>query len=478
MAPSTRSQQDPEESQFAGLDLRDIWSRTARGFAQIVGLGLLGLATAGIIYFIGYPLQTLTTTTNVVFSFPNLEKGQYPDESKFQPDDLRAPEIVASALERLGLDNSSDYQSKIRGALSVEGIISPEIIKTRERLRAEGQTLPPYISDEYIVSLTLPRKFKLAPKERILLLNAIVTGYDEKFQRTFATVPAAFGNVFDSLRGSDYTDYELILTKEIQNITDYLTRQRNRSPAFRSVTTNLSFGDLLEQTQLFTQVNLDETLGQIYFQGLSRNREAALAKIDYYLHTLDGLENRAASEEKVVLDLLNQYQSRSENYVLGIKSASTETPSRAPILDQGLIDSLLANDANGYLVRRALDAGMKVKDIQSEKFQLLERKKKLESFTEETGTAGNQGELAARVDKSLGTLKVQYSVLISNIQKTNSDYGRQEYADAMRVSKEATTESPIVGLGVYAASGVAIGLVIGTGLSLLEIYVGASRRSA
>jgi hypothetical protein len=478
MATQTSLPQENNPDEFESLDLRQLWRRLVQGAAQIIGLGLLGLVSAILIFLIGSPFQDVSTTTNVVFSFPGFEKGQYPDQSKFQPDDLRAPGVIATAIARQGVDNSTDLQSRIRGALSIEGIITPDVTKERERLRAQGQQLPPYIADEYAVSLTLPRKFKLGMRERGLLLNEVISVYKENFQGTYSSVPAAFGGVFETLHNSDFADYELILTKEIQSITDYLVRQRNRAPSFRSVSTNLSFGDLLEQTELFTQVSLDGTLGQIYFHGMSRDRQAALAKMDYYLHTLDGQENRAISEEKVIQDLLAQSQERQANYVLGIKSASTQPRSETPILDQGLIDSLLANDANSFLVRKALDAGLKVKDVQAEKFQLLERRKRMETFMKDGLPSADQASDWSKVENSLLGLQKQYDVLISNITRTNADFGHQEYGDAVRITKSVETKGAASGLALSALLGLSLGILSGAGLSLLGIHIQALKRSA
>src|SRR5208283_5483132 len=176
-------------------------------------------------------------------------KGEYPDHTKFQPDDLRAPDVVIKALDQQKLDVSEETQGKIRAALTVEGIIPPYVVKERDRLRAAGQTVPSYVPDEYQITLTLPRKFPLTSRQRELLLYAIVSAYQEKFQRTYATVPIA-ANAFETLRDADYFEYDLILNRELQDISDFLGQQIEQAKTFRSPTTDLSFGDLLRQTQI------------------------------------------------------------------------------------------------------------------------------------------------------------------------------------------------------------------------------------
>jgi hypothetical protein len=411
----------------------------------------------------------------VTFASSGYGKGEYPDHSKFQPDDLRAPDIIVEALKRQRLDATGDFQGKIRAALTIEGVIPPNVIKERDRLRAAGQTPAPYIPDEYLVTLTLPRKFPLTGRQRELLLSEIVNMYQEKFQHTYAEVPLAFGNAFETLRNADYFEYELILNEEIKNLTAYLNQQLDQAKTFRSPTTNLSFSDLLKQTEFFAQIRLNEMLGFIRQNGLSRNRTTAMVKMDYYLRTLEDQEQKAIEEGKVVDDLLAKSQERSQNHVLGIKSQATQQQPEAPILDQGLIASLLANDAYNFLVRRALGAGLEIKRVQAEKAQLLERRKIMEAFLQGRNTC-DQLAIIAQVQKSLADLEASYQELISDIRKTHADFARQQFADAIRISMQPVTGSKYKPLTVAGAIGGFIGLALGMGLSLVGIYIGAAKR--
>jgi len=454
---------------YEGIDLRDLLSRFLEGIVQTVGLGLLGLALGAIIYFGTSRSILVSTTTHVAFSFPGLERGQYPDKSKFQPDDLRAPSVITAAIRRQGLDPSTAFQARVEGAVTVEGFIPAEIIKARDRLRAAGQITPPYVSDEYAVTLSLPRDFPLSRRQREILLNDIVSVYLENFQHTYAEAPQTFGNAFVTLRGADFPDYELILNKELENISIYLNQQREKSPTYRSPSTHFSFGDLIEQTALFNQIHLNETLGIIYLNGLSRDRSNAMLKMNYYLQTLADKEAKAEEEDKLVNSLLEKARNQAQNYVLGIKSSATQPRQESPIIDQGLIDSLLANDAYTFLVHQALETGMKLKALEADRAQLLERHKRMESFIQEN--AGDQSALRAQVQKSLIELESYYAELISNIRRTDADFERQQFADAIRFSSGVQTEGDISirGCMISAVAGAGIGIALGLGLCLLGV---------
>lgn len=458
-----------EHVQSDDIDVRSVLVGLSHGRRQILGLTATGAALAAAIFFVLSPFIPISTSTRIIFSFSGLEKGEYPDHSKFQADDVRAPYVVGKALKQEGFDISEETQSRIRGALSVEGIIPPSIARERDRLRANGQNPPIFIPDEYSVTLTLPRRFALSSRQRELLVNEIIQVYLQNFQQTYADLPGNFGNAFETLKNSDFYEYELVLNQDVDKITQYLEEQLAKSPAFRSTSTNLTFSDLLEQTQLFAQIRLNETLGLIYLNGLSEDRVTALMKMDYYLHNLADQENRAAEEEAVVKGLLAQVQARDQNYVLGIKSQAEDAHRQATVLDQSLVDSLVANDAYNFLVRRALDAGLKVKAIQSDKAKLIERRKNMESFLK--NDASNQSAMKAQVQKSLTSLEVTYKELIENLRKTESDFSRQQFANAIRFGSEIKTDGMLKPLAIYCMIGGAIGLISGIGMSLLGFFV-------
>ena len=450
------------------IDFTELFSRLKRGLPLIAGLASLGLAVAAFAYFTAGSYRNVTTATRVVFSFPGFEKGEYPDKSKFSPDDLRSPEIVAEALKRKGLDATEETQSKIRAALSIEGIIPDSVVKERDKQRAAGQTPRLYVPDEYTLNLSLPRNFSMSARQRELLLGEIVSVYQEKFTRTYVALPLGFGKAFESLNEADYFEYELVLNQESQNITSFLTQLVDTGRAFRSSRSNLSFSDLVKQTQLFTQIRLNETLGLVRVHGLSKNRQLALLKMDYYLKTMGDEENKAVEEEKVVQALLKQTQERTQNYVLGIKTQAAQQRTDSPVIDQGLIDSLLANDANNFLVRKSLEASLKTRRIQSEKAILQGQRNNMENFIK--GDAAQSNEAIAQFQKSIDALKRVYDGLINDIRLTYEDYQHQQYGHAVRMSMQTKTDSFYRGMALAGITGLGIGMAAGLGLSLLGIY--------
>ncbi len=452
------------------IDLRDLFTRLFRGLPQIAGLALLGLVLAAVGFLVYSPYNEISTSTRVSFAFPGFDKGEYPDRSRFQADDIRAPDIIAEALKRRGLNTSAEVQSEIRSAITITGIVPANIIKERDRIRATGQTPPTYIPDEYNLSLILPSKHPFTTIQREQLLKEIVTVYRDNFRRTYADTPLTFGNALNILRNADYPDYESVFDKEIRGLTGFLSMRANEAKSFRSPTTNLTFNDLLRHAQLFSQIRLNETLGLIHQNGLSRNRKIALVKMNDELRLVGDEERRALDDEAVIKDLLAQTQNRDQNYILGVKSQLNQPRTNSPLIDQGVIESLLANDAYSFLVRRALEAGLKVKQVQADKGLILERIENMKSFTNENPT--DQSAVIAEVKKSTEVLEREYSELVDSIRKTHADFTRQEYGNAIRISDIIKTSSILAKLMIPSALGLFLGFALGSGLSLLRIYIG------
>jgi hypothetical protein len=471
------------------IDFSDLVTRVRRGLVATLGLALLGLALGVVISLALNTKQTAVSTLRVTFGFPGFERGTYPNGTKFQADDVRAPDIINEAIKRLGIQaGTTDITSKIRGAIGISGIVSPNIIKERDRLRATGLNLPPYFPDEYEISLSLPRNYVLDVRQRELLLAEIVNGYLEKFRRNYVLLPPEFGNAFSSLKNADFVEYELVLTKELQSLSAYLEQktdtdsesnrdskdartQAGAAKQFRSPTNNLSFQDLLKQTELFTQIRLNDVLSQIYVYGLSKDRRYAMVKMDYHLRTLEDQEQRLKEEEMVVANLLGKTQDRAQNYVLATKTQSPQ--GNQPMMDQGFIDSLLANDAYNFLIRRALDAGLAVKRVQADMARLQQRRQRMESFAKEAGQ--DQAAAIDKTQKALAELETSYQELLAKVRTVLDDYTRQEYADAVRISMQARTDSLLQSLVFAGIIGLGTGLALGLGLSLLGIPVGRAR---
>jgi hypothetical protein len=445
------------------IDLREILIRLRRGLTATIGLGLLGLALGVVIALVIAFLQPAPSTLRVAFSFKGFEHGNYPNGTNFTADDIRAPDVITDALKKSGDPADSDLSSRIRGAITINGLVPDTIIKERDKLRAAGENPPVYVPDEYAVTLALGRDFKLTDSQREHLLTEIISTYSDKFRRTYIDLPREFDNPFDALRDADYPEYELVLNRAMESLISYLHEEAATAGTFRSPTNGLSFQSLINQAEIFSRVRLNDTLSLIYIDGLTKNRAFALTKMNYYLRTLEDQEQRLQEQQSVVTDLLKQTGDRTQNYVLASK---TQLASDKPVIDQGLIDSLMANDSYNLLVRKALSAGTALKDVQADKARLLERKARMESFAK--GEVQDQASALAEVRQSLTNLETDYAKLLGNVRTVLRDYTQQEYGHAIRITQPPKTPAWWKMPLMAALVGLLVGAALGVGLSLLK----------
>jgi len=438
---------------------------SGRGWiAMSAGLGL-ALGTAGALF--EQRQQPAITTARVVLSFPGFERGEYPDRSKFQPNDLRRLDIIREALRRQGVTASDELAPKVRSAIAVEDIVPVEVVTERDRRRNAGQSPAPYVSDEYSLDFDPAAGLSFSAREREQMLGQLVAIFRDNFQRTHGDVPADLGHAFETLQGTDYADYEMVFTTELAGISAFLRGQIDQARAFRSRATGFSFQDLLDQTDLFARIHLNESLGLIREYGLSRNRATSLVKMQNQMRSLEDRERRVLGEQQLVAELLSKSQSHSQKYALSLAEEAARPPESAPLIDQDLVATLVANNANNFLVRQAVEAGEHLAEVQNEKLKSTELRDSMETFLRADKT--DQTAAVAQVEESLQRLRKNYMQLMEDIRRTQADFAKQRFTEIIRFSRTAHTPGAFKTVALAGAVGAVLGLAFGCGLSLLGI---------
>ena len=426
---------------------------------------LLGLLIGAGAAHLNQSHTPAVTTAHVRLSFAGLERGEYPDSSHFQPDDLRRPNLLQSALLKQGLATSSEMIATVQNALSVEGMVPLQVVADRDRTRGTGQPVPLFTPDEYAIRLTESPAIKLDASERAKLIEALVDAYRNSFRNTYGELPSNMGRAFERLKSADYVEYEFILNAEARSIATFLSEQFKQAKTFRSPTTGLSYKDLLEQPELFARIQLNETLGLIREYGLSRDRQLAMLKMQSELRLTSEREHLALEREAIVKDLLSLTQGRTQSYVLGVTSDSAQTRTTAPLIDRSMVEALIVNDARNFLVREAMDAGLRVAAAQNDKLKIEEMRDSLRKFIEANQSA--QAAVLAQVEGAIANLEHNYLQLIDSIRKSQADFAQEHFGEAIRISRAPSTTNKLRPLILYGFFGAFLGFSLGCGLSLL-----------
>jgi len=440
------------------LDLSGLVRRLASGARLTLALALLGLVIGAALHLATTGRRDASTAARVVFSFPGIERGEYPDKSKFHADDLRSPEIIVEALQRQQLDPQK-WQSQIRASISIEGLIPATVVRERDQLRSGGLRLRPFVPDEYHITLNLPRRSPLTARQRELLLNEIFSVYREQFIRTYVTPPLDFGQAFAVLGDFDYPDYEALLRQENDRLAHHLEGLSRQTRNFRSPRTHLSFSELQAQNGLFRRLKLHETLGLLRHLGVSRNPDAALAKLAYRLDI-------AQQEERIAQDKLRLLGSLLER----ITPAPT-AHHRGPGMDDKDFaprhgPSHRDDDDTSSIARQATTTISTIGQLQTEIAGIEEWRKRITDFAKLPAEERNRA--ITRANESIAVLKAGYDEFMARVIATCEDFQRQSHADAIRVSMHPVTDGFYRGLTSAMSVGAALGLALGLAWALLR----------
>lgn len=438
------------------IAIGELLARLKRGLPLIIGLALIGLVAGIAGGLLRNTRQSTETTMRVLFSFPGLERGQYPSGARFQVDDLRAPGLVNAAIDHLHVPAPPALADQLHGALTITPLVSPAVSKERDKLRASGQNPPAFYADEYAVTLSLPAGSALDLRQRELFLAALVNAYQENFHRTCLETPRVFRNPFPALQGVEYMEYDAILSKELRTVSAYLNHQAEQAGLFRSPTTKLSFADLAEQAEIFSTITLRDTMSLLYLKGLAKDSRSTRDKVDYSLLLLGYNEHRRLGEEAAVATILDKLL----NHPSPAPARGSRQSGPAPQADTN-------NTSLDLFLRKNLEASLAVVSLQSDTNALQERKRHLETFaslseSERTATV-------AYVQSSLTNLQAAYEQLLASIDLTLRDYIAYSTGDGARISQPARLETNQHPLSLDGAAGLSLGLLLGLGLSLLNL---------
>jgi hypothetical protein len=454
---SQHAQRPPTVSEDVEIDYSFLWRRIKGSVPQTLGLACLAAVVGLAVAFWRGTAAAPATTIMVRFNFSGIEKGQNPDGTAFVVEELRAPENVSAAVRAAQLDLKPEQQARLRSSLTIVGQYPEEA----------GPAKAPFFPDVYTLSLDPRRSGVESAATREAFLAALVESYRDRFQRTYGALPLQLGTVFTTLENIDYAEYEIVLNEEVLALQRFLEKRSALAPDFRSLRTGLTFPELEGRLRQYVAIKQAGVLGLVAAAGPSGERAGATARMDYRLRLLTEEEKLARDREKVVLDLLDRLDRRETSYVLARKAPGAGAADGTPTIDHGLIETMIKNDAYGYLVREALQAGQKAREVASQRAAIEDWRQRLEALPEEK--EAQRQRLAAGAGAAMAQLKGDYLALIAVIRQTDEDFLARYLADAVRVAHGPVTPPPApVNLRVVAGWTLA-GLLLGLGLGLVGL---------
>lgn len=468
---------ESEESEY--VDLYEVLRRLGRALPQILGFGLLGGVVALFLVLAVTRTRPEQVSMRVAFSFAGFERGQYPDGSGFQPDDLRSADLVMDALRSTGVDSPEKYYSRVRSAITIEGLL-PALSKseadtvTRVLLQNPAQKRSIFVPDEYEVQLAVPEGVPLDAKQARRLLVELISLYTERFHRTYVKQPERYAAALGAsgLQSAEYFEFAELLRTRVGSLRSYLGTLATSDASFRDPVTGYSFNDLIAELDVFAQLQVEDLVTAVGRLGLARDRDRAVSKIEYRRRELT-LQERALTDRLQATErLLAALDSREQSYVLGARSQ--QDPTKPNVIDQNVLDALISNDARNKLVEKASDLGASIADARVQQTRLADQLARIQA-----GPAAGSAEWEAGVKEiasMLEALEADYQRIVSGIRSTVDARGRQRFADAVRMTRSPKRSKQDLILVAGPVMGGLLGAMLGAGLGLIGIVIGRRHR--
>ena len=392
---------------------------------------IVGGAVAGVSIFFS-TTSTTPVEALVSFTYDGIERGKFPDGSKFDSYSLINPTVIRDALDACGMDVS--LVEPVREGIIIQGI-TPEdamdrisayrdIYKTSSsgQLSAAQQMLAQsWYSSQYKLTFRYGAT-GLNRTDAVQVLNGILEAYRGYFFKKFGfNEPMG-----DALSSVEYQDYDYSEAVDVFNNTlNSLKRYVNNlatddTTRFRSTVTGATFADLRES--ISTLQSLDVALLDSYLtvNNVSKDKDRLTAYYEYRIETLTRQQTTEQETLETIEASLNSYE---KDKVIIFSDSVNKT------------ESSIASDEYDKLINRKISAQ---NALSSTKQSITYYTQRLEALRK---TSYAHSSYSERAEKDLASLDKKVKALIQKVKETSDDYYENvSLANSYNILVQATTD--------------------------------------
>ena len=341
-----------------------------RVYAWVLVLCLtVGVCAPLLLYQFSKPELTVTSVVTLRYEAPIAEDAKAIrdgkktlEEAKFEPvSDLSAPDgtaldinqitsssVLQTALDSMNLSRHVDAAA-LRSNIGIKTLLTEESSRTKESLQglSDTKSADAYTrledaemkyQNRFVVSLTngfgdedSRAKTELTDSELKLLLNRILTVYNEHLVRTYADVglPEDSFSMID-IQELDVSDSLDQLRAGIDKLYDYCDEKTETAKKYRSTSTGRNLEDWMETLQIFKSINIDYLYSLVSEEAVTRDKTALMTGWKYQLrmaqNNLDEVSENIAETKKILKSYKNDevFVSLQESDAAKTTKAATE----------------------------------------------------------------------------------------------------------------------------------------------------------
>lgn len=397
---------DQSSSDEVTIDLGNVFRNMKlkkRVFAWVLVLCLtVGICAPLLMYqFTKTPL-TVSSVVTLQYEIPSQNRQVQdltaPDGTALDLNQITSTYVLQTALDRIPLSKPITV-STLRPNLSIRTILTEESQRTKEMLAglAEAKNAEAYTrleeaeityQNRFQVSLTngfgeedSQTKLELTDNELKLLLNQILTVYNEYLVKTYADVrlPEDVFSVIDTAE-LDILDSLDLLQAGIKSLHAYSEEKTDAVREYRSWKTGRSLNDWMETLDTFRSINVDYLYTLVSENAITRDKAALLTSYKYLLRNAQNDLQKTNEEIEETQKILKNYKN-DEIYVAMQESDAARTTKAAT----GYYNQLVLQQTKNYT---------KATELKISAADYAERIARLEATTETEVTEDVEQELA------------------------------------------------------------------------------------
>jgi len=380
----------------------------------------------------------------ISLNFPGIEKGENPDGSKFDINNVTSPVVIQKVIDELSLNTARNSIERIRNSISVDPIIPHNVVTIVENAIKTGKDYT-YYPSQYIITYNIPKSQKISKSLGRKILELVIKYYEEYFNDLYtgrATMSNAIGTL--DFEQYDYPEVAQILNSQIYILESFVSNKASEAGDFRSKNTGLSFADISQAINILKNIDINKMSSMISTVNLTKEKDKLIASYEYRIKMLELEKAKKESESIVARNMAESYK-REQNVLLipGVGSEELNLESQKTYYED--------------LMKKATEAGVVAQNIQHD---IQYYRNEIEKMMNDSVPAEIKESTKAYVDEMLPEIKAKFENLIQITNETVMEYYEFKYGKSIN-NISGVSVNTTLNIKMVAAVSLVLGLMLG-----------------
>ena len=382
-----------------------------------------------------YPTEYVTQCV-IQLNFPGIETHRNPDGSLFNKNQIITPVILSRTTAFFQDKNKTLPLGNIRGMIGIKAIIPPEIEEKRKEAEKNKESYIFY-PNQFRLTLTTERKDIFLTEERNQILLSVIGEYRKNFEKKYGEEPLVITDFpADFLEESDYLDVVSTFNVRADSFMKFLDSKIAEAGFFRSQKTADSFIAVKNDLELLNKIKISEAEATINTLKLTKNKENLINLYKHKIRTTNVERKKKEKEALIARKLLEDMKQQGRYETL--KGAGREKGEISLVLDTSFIKDMMKEDSSALLLKTALEAEVKAKNLEVDN-EFMEEEIALLNYNGKNN--GKEKENIAYIETRLKDIADRIVALSKRANELNVEYLGKLVNNAVQVVRDPQTSS-------------------------------------